>query len=455
MRSTVYSFLTNHFQEGFEEEIPWSERKIATTAFERELLVVDAAGTDPHDFSGFDLVDEILKRELPNGSFPYTEGGRGEVNDTIFAILALSPIAEPSAEAAVARGAEWLLTEQNDDGGWYYSARGTTSEVDMTGAAIEALVAAGTPETETQQAAVEKAQDEGFDYLKKAQLPDGGFPALPRTERESNVASTAWAVQGIWATGRNPEDWAIGSGAEVAEPLDYLESMQDPVDGHERWKASQDQSGIWMTAYVTPALAGQALPVPIAARSQAGPPSCQETSPKTETGVIAGGGGDGAPFFSRPKAESKGRTPGGARIVHDKGIQPRNHSATRRGPNTTQPQGTETEEPNKSEGEATAVVGGGGTDSSQPGTSAENHPGAAIANAAGRPSSSGGGHEVTGTVIGSGSASGGKLAFGAFGLRSSGVGGEGDRVAIGIGLCALALAVGASQWERRRKVILP
>jgi hypothetical protein len=440
--STVYSFLTNHFREGFEEEIPWSERKIATTAFERELLVVDAAGTDPHDFSGFDLVDEILRRELPNGSFPYTEGGRGEVNDTIFAILALSPIAEPSAEAAVTQGAEWLLTEQNDDGGWYFSVKGPTSEVDMTGAAMEALVA--------------KAQDEGFEYLEEAQLPDGGFPALPKTERESNVASTAWAVQGIWATGQNPEGWAIGSGAEAVEPLDYLESMQDPVDGHERWKAGQDQNGIWMTAYVTPALAGQALPVPIAARSQAGPPSCQEAPPKAETGVIAGGGGDGAPFFSRPKAESKGKTPGGARIVHGKGVQPRNHSATRRGPNTTQPQGTETEEPSKSEGEAAAVTssvgapsgggsgggptgGGGGADSSQPGTSAENHPA-----------------EVTGTVIGStGSASGGKLAFGAFGLHGSGVGGEDDRVAIGIALCALVLAGGASQWERRRKVVLP
>jgi hypothetical protein len=168
--------------------------------------------------------------------------------------------------------------------------------------------------------------------------------------------------------------------------------------------------------------------------------------------VIAGGGGDGAPFFSRPKAESKGRTPGGARIVHGKGVQPRNHSATRRGPNATQPQGTETEEPSKSEAEADAVTssvaaplgrgatgGGGVVDSSQPGTSAENHPA-----------------EVTGTVIGStGSASGGKLAFGAFGLHGSGVGGEDDRVAIGIGLCALALAVGASQWERRRKVVLP
>ena len=34
------------------------------------------------------------------------------------------------------------------------------------------------------------------------------------------------------------------------------------------------------------------------------------------TGVGAGGGGDGAPDFSRPQPESKGKTPGGARIMH-------------------------------------------------------------------------------------------------------------------------------------------
>jgi len=38
-----------------------------TTDFERELLVVDAAGTSPHDFGGVDLAGEILKRQIASG----------------------------------------------------------------------------------------------------------------------------------------------------------------------------------------------------------------------------------------------------------------------------------------------------------------------------------------------------------------------------------------------------
>lgn len=469
----AYTFLINHFREGFEAEIAWSEGKIATTAFERELLVVDAAGTNPHDFAGFDLVAEILSRKLPDGSFPYTPGGQGEVNDTIFAILALSPTQEPAAEAAVEQGAEWLITQQNDDGGWYFSRKGAISEVDMTGAAIEALIAAGAPDVETQRLAFEKAQEKGLEYLKKAQLPDGGFPALPKTERESNVASTAWAVQGLWSMGQNPENWLIGSGAEAKEPLDYLESMQDPVDGHIHWRANSDLNGIWMTAYVTPALSGQGLPMPIAARTEGGPPSCQKPgqggeSPQSDSGVIAGGGGHGAPFFSRPKAGSRGKTPGGARVVHDKG-HPRNHSKTRRGTNAKQPTGTETEEPGTSEGEPSAVASTAGSSSgggpgegpasafgeeasgSSPRASGPQLP-ATLVEAAGEPSGRDSGREVTGTVIGSTAAASGSTAFGAPGLHSAGAGSDQEEwVALGIGVAALLMALGGAQWERHRE----
>lgn len=478
--TSAYAFLTSHFRAGFEEEIPWSEKEIATTAFERELLVVDAAGTDPHDFAGFDLVAEILGRRLPDGSFSYTPGGRGEVNDTIFAILALGPVREPAAEAALAQGAEWLIAQQNDDGGWYFSGKGALSEVDITGAALEALVAAGSPDAEPQRAAFEKAERGGLEYLEAAQLPDGGFPALPSRERESNVASTAWAVQGLWAVGQNPETWPAGPEAAAREPLGYLESMQDPVDGHERWRASEDLNGIWMTAYVAPALAGQALPVPLAARSQSGAPDCEEPGQGGESaepgeGVIAGGGGHRAPFFSRPKAGSRGRTPGGARLVHDDDRHPRNHSKTRRGADSKQPAGTETEEPSASEGETGAAasslgaVSGGGRsgptggasrkDSSGPSRSGSGSnlqlPGALSKADRGNPGPSDG-RAVTGTVIGSGSAAGGSLDFGAPGLHSAGAGsGREQWVAVGIGVAALLLALGGAQWERRHQEAIP
>jgi Squalene-hopene cyclase C-terminal domain len=469
----AYAFLEGHFAAAIEEEI--ARPQVATTAFERELLVVDAAGTNPHDFAGYDLVAEIVARQLPDGSLPYVPKGEGQVNDAVFAILALSPVAEPKAQGAVQKAADWLLSEQNLDGGWNWQNRGQESEVDLTGAAIEALNAAGRHDTDAQERAIA--------FLHRSQRPEGGFAEFPGKEAEANVASTAWGVQGLWAAGENPETWRTGSAEASEEPLDYMESLQQP-DGHVRWRRSSDLNGIWMTAYVTPAFAGQALPVPAVPRSiphashlsAAGavelPPSCRESLPAGETappgaespqpgeGVIAGGGGNGAADFSRPQPQSKGRTPGGARIVHSKNLQPGNHSRTRRGENTEQPAGTESseatdagagdEEPSVVSSATVSAAGDG------PGGSDGGGVPAPLAKAA--PSAPGQrGREVTGTLIGSPAADReGKLAFGAPGLRSAGGGGSGETwIAIALGAGALLAALGGSQWERRREEALP
>ncbi len=470
----AYSYLVTHFREATGGEIAASKGQIATTDFERELLVVDASGTDPHDFAGFDLVDEILKRQLPDGSFPNAPGGPPQVNTTIFAILALSPVKEPTVQAAIQSAAEWLIARQNDNGGWHWQSEATVSEVDMTGAAIEAINAVGLPSAPAEAAVFESAQREGFEYLEGAQLPDGGFPALPASQRESNVASTAWAVQGIWSAGGNPETWLTGSGLASEEPLDYMESMQQP-DGHIRWSRGSDLNGIWMTAYVVPAFAGQALPIPAATFSSASLPPCKDGS-GGDTGVIAGGGGKGAPLFSRPKPQSKGKTGGGARIVRNRNLQPRNHSQSRRGTNAKQPTGTETAEPNENaeqESEATAVSSAAGSGAgSGPGGHSANEGGSSDADAQPNSSAAGGspplsaalreaarsaagasgGHEVSGVVIGDiSSAPAGDLSFGAPGLHSADVGADQELwVAAGIGAAALLVALGGAQWERRR-----
>jgi prenyltransferase beta subunit len=468
----AFAFLERHFREGLDEELAWPQA--ATTAFERELLVVDAAGTDPHEFAGTDLVAEILGRQLPDGSFPFVPGGRGEVNDTVFAVLALSPVDEPAAQRAVEEGAEWLLTQQNEDGGWSWQVKGSPSEVDLTGGVIEALNAAGEQGGE--------AEERAFEYLHEVQRPDGGFAEYPG-ESESNVASTAWGVQGIWAAGENPETWRTGSGEASEEPLDYLESMQQP-DGHARWKKSSDLNGIWMTAYVAPAFAGQALPVPAASRAfptapasaaaaQAAelPASCLEPAPKAGSpapgaesprpggGVLAGGGGGGADLFSRPKPQSQGGTPGGARVVHSENPHPTNRSRTRRGANSVQPAGTESAEATGAsarEAEPSAVSGGSGTPDS--GGGGEDGAGprvpAAFAKAA-RAQPGDARSEVSGTLIGSTGGRGGKLAFGAPGLRSAGSGDGGETlVAIGIGVAALLAILGGARWELRRQEVV-
>jgi hypothetical protein len=468
----AYAYLVTHFR----EEAGASAAQIATTALERELLVVNASGTDPHGFAGFDLVGEILARQLPDGSLPNAPDGNGQINATVFGILGLSPVAEPSIGPAVESAAEWLIAQQNDDGGWSWLGKGTISEVDMTGAAIEALNAAGPPSAPAERAASEAAQQEGFEYLEDAQLPDGGFPALPKSQSESNVASTAWAVQGIWAAGGNPETWRTGSGLLSEEPLDYMESMQQP-DGHIRWSQSSDVNGIWMTAYVVPAFAGHALPIPEATYSEAGLPPCDPQGGGADSGVIAGGGGNGAPLFSRPKPQSKGKTPGGARIVRNKGLRPRNRSKSRRGANDKQPTGTETAEPSESdtgqEREVTAVSsatgpGAGGHNANEGGSNdadAQSNSGAAgagpplsaaLREAAQDTAGGSGGRRVSGVVIGDvGSSPGGELAFGAPGLHSAATGAEQERwVAVGVGVAALLVALGGVQWERRRQEVL-
>ena len=328
--SSVYTYLTEHVAKAIRAEL--CAPVICTTTFERELLVVDASGTSPEDFGGVNLASELLARKLPDGSFPFVPGGHGEVNDTIFAILALSPIREPAVQEAVEHAAEWVIQQQNTDGSWAWQNKGSPGESDMTGAAIEALGAAGVHDTEAQQKAIA--------YLHEVQEPDGGFPEFP-SEGESNSGSTAWATQGIWAAGEDPEapSWVQPSSGHG--PLDYLESMQQ-ADGHIRYRESEELNGVWMTAYAGPAYAGQSLPIPpppLGSQPPTTPSSPGRGGEGTQSGsgVIAGGGGNGARLFSRPQTQSKGYTPGGARQLADKHTKPqikhnRNPGPARRTP---------------------------------------------------------------------------------------------------------------------------
>jgi prenyltransferase beta subunit len=416
-----------------------------TSDFERELLVVDAAGTSPHDFGGFDLVGEILKRQITAGSnagaFWHKAGSEPGINDTVFAILALSPVHEPLVQKAIAGAAEWLESQQDCDGSWHgvqprevrpcgserrLLAGEESGEVDMTGAALQALSATGHTD--------HKAQENAFAYLREQQTEDGGFRELP-SEREPNVASTAWAVQAMWSLGINPETWATHSGLASDEPLDFLASMQQP-DGHIRWK---------MTAEVTPAFTGNALPIPevpyeplpaLPPDESAGGNGGVSTSPGS--GVIAGGGGNGAPLFGRPRPKSKGHTPGGVRQLS---VARRRNPTSPKNPSKTRHLDPEAARKKlapsitvKSRARPVSVAeghgnGGGGT---------------------GEP-------VVKGVLIGNASDVSHRSALepGAPGLRGAGAGGNGTRwLAIGTGVLLALLILAGSQLERRRAQVM-
>ncbi|MFT4050286.1 MAG: terpene cyclase/mutase family protein [Solirubrobacterales bacterium] len=293
------------------------------TDYERVLMVVNAAGTDPHNFSGIDLVDKIVSRQQADGSISRSPGGSySGTNDTAFAILALAPLDTPSTNAVIKKAADWLAKQQISSGGWGLSSS-SSPDPDLTGAAIEALVAAGFRDTAVEAKA--------WTYLRSTQGPHGGIRSAASQGKE-NTASTAWAVQAMWATGVNPADWAVNR----SSPLDFMASMQQP-DGNILWTADSDLNTVWMTAQVAPAFAGQQLPIRYVARAKApvsdtNPPAEQipvtpdhDPSKSGRGGTIQGGrgntivgGGNGAGLFSKPKIQSKGHeTDAPQRTLHE------------------------------------------------------------------------------------------------------------------------------------------
>lgn len=291
-----------------------------TTDFDRVALVALAAGTSPRDFGGVDAIGAILARQLPDGSFPQlAAGSEGWVNATIWSIFPLSALEAPAAKAAVRRATAWLLARQRPDGSWPSHAPGSGADADTTAAAVQALNAAGRHDS--------AAEARAFGYLRRAQAGDGGFAAVPAGG--SNSATTAWATQAIWSAGDDPRAWRSDEGND---PLAYLASLQR-ADGSIGYTATSDLNSLWMTVQVGPALAGRAYPLPavpreatvaepprrppVRVRSGALPASARSgqggKGSRPSEGVVAGGGGAGAPLFSAPQPQSAGRVPRGGR----------------------------------------------------------------------------------------------------------------------------------------------
>ena len=207
-----------------------------TGDIERAILTLRAAGVSVRSFAGHDLVADLLRRRSGNGSWS------GNNTWTSFGILAL----RASGGVSVSRSATWLARKQNRDGGFGFQPR-AASTADDTGAALQALGAAGRSNSKVARRAVS--------YLRKSQHSDGGFGQM-RTQT-SNSQSTAWAVQGLVAAGRSPGKKALA----------YLRSLQSS-DGSIRYSKLSRQTPVWTTAQALDALELKAFPLRAAARSR-------------------------------------------------------------------------------------------------------------------------------------------------------------------------------------------
>jgi hypothetical protein len=104
-----------------------------------------------------------------------------------------------------------------------------------------------------------QAAERGLSFLRQAQRGGGGWGI--GASGPANAQSTAWAVQGIIAVGRNPASVVRGG----ASPLDYLAARQAP-DGHYSYSSGSDQTPVWVTAEVLVAAAEKSLPLAVPAR---------------------------------------------------------------------------------------------------------------------------------------------------------------------------------------------
>lgn len=199
---------------------------------ERTMLALRAAGLSPRRFAGRNLYRELVREQRRDGSFSR------QIGWTSFGVLALRAASVSRRSKKVRRASKWLARKQNGDGG-FPSAEGGSSDVDMTGATLQAFVAAGARSTNRVRW--------GARFLLRARNPDGGYGQMRGAD--SNGQSTAWAIQGLVAAGRS-----------VKRPLGYLRSLQQR-DGSFRYSRVSRQTPVWVTAQALPALRRKPFPL--------------------------------------------------------------------------------------------------------------------------------------------------------------------------------------------------
>ena len=207
-------------------------------SLERTILLVRAAGLSANGFAGHNLVAMLRGHVRANGSVG------GQVNLTSFAVLALRAADVSPGRRMLA----WLVRQQDSDGGFSFAAAGAQSDVDDTGATLEALA-----RDPAAQAA--RARARAITYLRRHQNRDGGFPSEPG--QGSNAQSTSWAVQGLDAAGADAASLHRGGSPS---PSEYLRSLI-ASNGSLRYARGVVQTPVWVTGEGLMALEGRPLPL--------------------------------------------------------------------------------------------------------------------------------------------------------------------------------------------------
>jgi energy-coupling factor transport system substrate-specific component len=163
----------------------------------------------------------------------------GQTNLTAFAVLAMRAAGMRVGSSTYA----WLAHQQDRDGGFNYATRGGGSDVDDTGAAIDALAGTGHRSATTRAVA----------FIRGQQNRDGGFG--DQRGASSNAQSTAFAVCGLIAAGVKPGDLHRRG---APSPVAYIRSLIQ-AHGAVDYARANSQSPVWVTAEAEIALSGHTL----------------------------------------------------------------------------------------------------------------------------------------------------------------------------------------------------
>jgi hypothetical protein len=215
------------------------------TDYSRFILSMTAAGEDPRNIDGVDLVAKL------ESYYNETEGQFGDsslLNDDYWAVMALISAGVQKNDSKVQSAMTFIKNNQDTSGGWAWDvAYSWGPDADSTSAAIMALISADEPQNSVYIT-------KGLAYIKSTQDSSGGFNSGFGTSAETN----SWAIQAIIAAGQDPTsvNWLMNN----SSPVQNLLTFQNPGGSFNDY---QPAPNAWTTSYAIPALVGRPYPIAI------------------------------------------------------------------------------------------------------------------------------------------------------------------------------------------------
>ncbi|NJK78668.1 MAG: hypothetical protein HC914_01630 [Chloroflexaceae bacterium] len=177
------------------------------------LAAVAAAGEDPTNFAGIDLISALTTTLKPSGAYSTTAGfgffyGDADAINQSLAIFGLVAAGQPVPEAAT----DWLIAAQEPQGSWDFG------DVDITCYSLLALLGSGN--VSPTDPAIQRA----IAFLKAAQNANTALWNSGTTRAEP-ANSTGWVINALSAAGYLPTtaSWTTGG----TNPVAALLNLQD------------------------------------------------------------------------------------------------------------------------------------------------------------------------------------------------------------------------------------